>query len=137
MTTVKFLNTYLILAQYTSERDEVEISEYLKKYPELMSFCLLHELTHASFSKHSLKHFWLDMKDRFRFFADNQLLQQWGEFRKDEIFGFKETKKDLAFSISYNLLSEFSCFIYFAGFMKGKGKGLKQWIQANMEAIMQ
>jgi len=60
----------------------VEISKYLNEHKELHDFLLNHELDHAKQKPYSLKHIWIDLRDRTKFFFNSTLLKQKHDFEQ-------------------------------------------------------
>jgi hypothetical protein len=58
----------------------IEISEYLKEYPDLYRFCLDHEVEHSKHGPVSLRHFWIDFRDRPKLILNNTLREQQMKF---------------------------------------------------------
>ena len=77
----------MIIGHYLTERDRVEISLHLKKYPELYDFVLAHELQHAKISKSKgttlHKHIILDFKGRWTLLTENPYRTQFAEFTSE------------------------------------------------------
>lgn len=76
------MDTRTFLAHYIPSQNRIEISQYLSEYKELHDFCLHHELDHAKQKPYSLKHLWIDLRDRTRFFFNSTLLTQKRDFEK-------------------------------------------------------
>ena len=82
MPTIVEVDTRTFLAHYIPSEDRVEISKYLHEYKELHDFCLNHELDHAKQKPYSLRHLWIDLRDRTKFFFNTTLLKQKHNFEK-------------------------------------------------------
>jgi hypothetical protein len=80
-----YLDTWTLMAQTVFDekgRARIEISEYLKEYPELYQFCLNHEVDHAKHGPASFWHFWIEWRDRPKLILNNQLKNQMNEFHR-------------------------------------------------------
>lgn len=109
MDIIYFDTTYFI-AHTDLKRERIELSEFLKLFPELHEFLLKHELNHAKIFAdygYSLRHIWLDYKDRFKLYKDPLLLEQLTSF-----LHLREPKKikDYCFMLFYQIASYFSIF---------------------------
>jgi len=97
------VTTFSIMAHVVYDHDRnprIEISEYLKEFPELYGLCLKHEKTHARYGMFTWRHFWLDLKDRFRLRTDLKLREQLHLFQKHaQPKGIKE----YVFAVLYSL----------------------------------
>jgi len=109
---INYLDTWSILGQYDFNHSRVEISSFLKQFPELHDFCVNHELRHAEIHKKhkfSWRHYVLDIKDRFRLHNDRTLSTQLRTFRK-------ELKPKhihaLVFMFGYGIISIITCTFY-------------------------
>lgn len=79
------LDTWTFLAHTVYDEKgqaRIEISEYLKEYPELYKFCLDHEVEHSKHGPVSLSHFWIDFKDRPKLILNNTLHDQQIKFNQ-------------------------------------------------------
>ena len=85
-TRVNYVDTWSILAHYDFNHCRIEISSFLKQFPELHDFCVEHETKHAEIHKRhkfSWEHYVLDIKDRFRLHNSKVLSTQLRTFRKE------------------------------------------------------
>lgn len=98
-----YVDSYSIIGSYYPKLNRIEISKYLRDFPELHSYVLGHELKHATFPPCSPKHFWFDLIDNARFFLNLELLHQFSNFKR--LPNGKLTKKELAFIFAYDLLT--------------------------------
>ena len=83
---VNYVDTWCILAHYDFNHSRVEISSFLKQFPELHDFCVEHESGHAEIDKKhkfSWRHYILDIKDRFKLHNDKILSTQLKTFKKE------------------------------------------------------
>lgn len=83
---VNYIDTWTTLAHYDFNHDRIEVSSFLKQFPELHDFCVKHELGHAEIYKSlgfSWRHYTLDIKDRFRLHNSRILTTQLRVFRKE------------------------------------------------------
>jgi len=79
------LDTWTIMAHTVYDEKgqaRVEISEYLKEFPELYKFCLDHEVDHAKHGPASLWHLWIDWRDRPKLILNDQLKNQMRAFHR-------------------------------------------------------
>ena len=77
------LDTWTITGQTVYDekgRARIEISEYLKQYPELLHFVLNHEIDHAKNGPVSWRHLWIDFRDRPKLIWDDKLREQKRQF---------------------------------------------------------
>ena len=112
-TKVNYVDTWFILGHYDMNHDRVEISSFLKQYPELHDFCVNHEIKHVEiYSKHkfSWRHYILDIKDRFKLHNDRTLSTQLRSFREE----IKPKHIDtFVFIIFYQFISMLTFFLQF------------------------
>ena len=83
---INYVDTWYILGHYDFNHERIEISSFLKQFPELHDFCVNHETKHAEIHKKhgfSWRHYILDIKDRFRLHNDQTLSTQLKSFRKE------------------------------------------------------
>ena len=83
---VNYVDTWFILAHYDMNHNRIEISSFLKQFPELHAFCVNHETRHAEiYKKHgfSWRHYALDIKDRFKLHNDRTLSTQLRTFKEE------------------------------------------------------
>jgi hypothetical protein len=82
------LDTWTITAQTVYDEKgqaRVEISEYLKEFPELYNFCLAHEVDHSKHGPASLWHLWIEWRDRPKLILDDQLKNQMRAFHRKRV----------------------------------------------------
>lgn len=77
---VVYVDSYTILGQYSPVLNRIELSLYLKSFPELHEFVLGHERKHAG--QGALQACWLDVKDNVTLQTDPLLHGQLKELRK-------------------------------------------------------
>ncbi len=87
--------------------NRIEIAKELKNNPKfdyLHKTILKHELEHSKAHKDKkwLKQFWIDIKDRPKFYYDQKLRDQYAEFSK---YWLPKTPKDMTIQIFYELFS--------------------------------
>ena len=83
---VNYIDTWSIFGQYDFNHNRIEISSFLKQFPELHTFCVNHELRHSEIRKKhgfSWRHYVLDIKDRFKLHNDRILSTQLMAFRNE------------------------------------------------------
>jgi hypothetical protein len=113
--TINYIDTWTILGHYDFNHDRIEISTYLKQFPELHDFCVKHELKHRRLHKQhgfTWRHYVLDIKDRFKLHNDKILSIQYRTF-KEEVK--PKTISALVFMIFYNFVSIITYFFEFIG----------------------
>jgi hypothetical protein len=79
------LDSWIFVAQTVYDEKgqaRIEISEYLKEYPELYQFCLNHEIDHAKHGPISFWHYWIDFRDRQKLIMNDDLSKQMAKFRR-------------------------------------------------------
>ena len=109
---VNYVDTWYILAHYDFNHERVEVSSFLKQFPELHDFCVTHETKHAEIHKRhkfSWEHYMLDIKDRFRLHNSKVLSTQLRTFRKE--MNPKHVYA-LVFMFGYGFISIITCFFY-------------------------
>jgi hypothetical protein len=125
------LDTRSIIGHYVPRSQRIEISKYLREYPELFTFVLEHEQKHSQLSNYSFKHIWIDIRDRTKFFINITLIKQWIAFNKpDAPKGWKEN----IFIFLYNFLGiiqVFQMLLIIPTILRqsDKWKNFKNWLQ--------
>jgi len=110
---IVYVDTWFLVGQFDFIRERVEISKYLKLYPELHDFVLQHEKKHFDIYKEygfSWRHFVIDIKDRFKLFNNRTIYNQWRKFQKQ-----KEPRnwKEYLFMFMYQFVNAFTTFLSF------------------------
>ena len=83
---INYIDTWTILGHYDFNHNRIEISSFLKQFPELHTFCVTHELKHAEIRKkygYSWRHYLLDIKDRFKLHNNKILSTQLRSFKEE------------------------------------------------------
>ena len=114
---VHYLDTTAITAHVDINRKRIEISRFLKIFPELHDFFLKHERTHARFfieKAFIFNHIWLDYKDRFKLFSDKRLFEQFSAF---QTLREPESLRMFLFMVFYNILNYPTSFFYLMGIL--------------------
>jgi hypothetical protein len=99
-----YVDTFSILGQVIYDTVDltrrIEISEYVKAFPELHALCLRHEKEHARCGMFSWRHFWLDLKVQFKLRTDLKVREQVRDFKKH--VGPRDIKQ-FAFAVLYSV----------------------------------
>ena len=108
MTETKYFPSYSFIAHYSLKLKQIEMSSFLKDFPELHDFVLRHEKEHAELFlrrgyKGVLGQAWIDLRDHKRIMQNNVLWKDYKQFRGN----MRGSKKDVLFIIAYNLLIGF------------------------------
>lgn len=110
MPEIVYLDTYFITGHYAPNLDRIELSAYLKDYPELHDFVLAHEKKHGEIGGISWRHFIVDVRDRYRFFTDKVLWDQYCAFVKHrEPINLSQH----VFTVLYHLVNALTAFFVF------------------------
>jgi len=128
-----YADTYYFIAHYLPKFNRIEVSTYLKNFPNLHDFSVNHEIQHALIEKQCnfpvFRHLWLDLKDRFKLFWSPLLFKELAEF---SALTNRKTIKHTIERFLYSLLSQFIMIVAVVAirhlFSKKKLTKIGRWI---------
>lgn len=109
MVEIVFVDTWMRMGFFDPKHNRIEVSKYLRQFPELYQFVIEHEIQHSlTFEEYgySARLYWEELKDRFLLCSNEKFFSQYMKFKRETEPKFRE----MPFYLGYTLINMVTSF---------------------------